>query len=1144
MANYKKDYIRIENLKQYLIPKVEQHHPDSPRYLPYWKQLKRNCIEGVWGTESRGRRFMPGRLFFYGNFCTILDVDEEQNTREKIKPDIRDIEWERAYMLLEAEGFSGWSNDDVYTSNLLWFDYEENGIPDIKDVTPRKMKSHLSMLDNNGKLKKYIKARENIRKLHDKPMGNSLYWNPSQNIVELGCMHESVNVRMYDGSTKSVKDVEVGDQLMGIDSTPRTVQKLVRGSGLMYDIKSRYGEKYRMTDSHIHHVKKIKQLPVNKKRSKKVYYEERHNIDTNEILDINKNQLSRQYEFIIQNVDYPETEQLLHPYFIGCWLGDGFKREKAICYVEDDFEHIDALIDICNNDNKLTYSIQNRGNSGIGDKNMKIFRMIHSDMMYKNNYWSKTFRNNKYIPDNYLYCSKKQRLNLLAGMIDTDGSYERGRFRITQGEKRLDLLKQFQDLARSLGFRATIDKPSRSGVIRKDGTQCLKYNLTITGKISEIPTKAFRKKGVDTNLQGSKKNHIQIDLTTGKVEDFFGFELDGDHLFLLDDYTITHNSRGGGKSYWYSLGVCKYEICFDGHKYYTQKSITKPNKAEVCVGAGQQNKSSEFVKKIQDSMNQLALDPALGAWGKLGDDDYEPNIFYKEMAGSLKPNNKDNLWRHEYKVIEGGREAIEGTGSYIAHVTYSPQKRDGAEAAAGGRYNKLVYEEIGLLELLTRAWGSNNSTVGVEGRQFGNQIGLGTSGNMETILAAKEIFTHPKQYNVLAFNDDWEESGSIGFFLPAYMVDRDFKNEDGNTDYEGAIKKYHEIRRIKEEASNPHILAIEKMNSPLFPSDMWQSNKGKMLPTIEAEAREKELMKGRLYEKIGTPIQMFWDSKAPNGVDYKVKHNSEPFYTHKFRYERTSLSGEIMVYEFPQTIKGIVPQDMYKFIGHDPYVSDNMDEGDSLGVSYIIMNPKYITEGYNGNTIVASYIGKPEGGRKEYYQNLEKLIAFYGNPTRGLWFEANRGDECKNYYLNRKKENLLCLRPTRMQSSSVHLKRITQYGVTLGSRAGKVILIDKFSDWLLEETTLDDGTKRNIERIPCRFLIQEIQQFDIEKGNFDAVSAMLMCMVGLGEEEHLLMEEVHNKNKVNGLAFLSMNTKIFNQEDTAHRVKQYNKKWN
>lgn len=786
---FKRDYIQIENLNQFLIKELKHYHPDDPRHTPYWSSLKRKCIEGVWGREFGGFRYMPGRLFFYGNFGTILDVDEQQNIRSKVKPLIRDIEWERAYMLLEADGFSGWSDDDIYTSDEWALELQKTGLPDSLKIDKWKKERKnrfFSLINHEGKLKKYLSPRDNIKKIHDKERGVPLYWNPTRNISELG-------------------------------------------------------------------------------------------------------------------------------------------------------------------------------------------------------------------------------------------------------------------------------------------------------------------------------------------------------------------ARGGGKSYFYSIAVILHTLIFDGIKYYTQENIDNPPKAELCVGSGQAGKSSDFCKKIEDAMTHLAIDNSLGVWGKFGDEDYEPSIFYKEMAGTLGPNNKakNSMWRHEYTVMSNGREVIKGTGSYVAHVVYSPNKPDGAEAAAGGRYNYIVYEEQGLTPLLIKAWGSNKSTVAVGARQFGVQIALGTSGNMDTVQPAKEVFTHPREFNLVTFVDTWEESGEIGFFLPAYMTASDFKDENGNTNYEEAITFYLKQREIAEASNNPHILAIEKMNNPLVPSDMWQSNTGNILPVAEGQARERGLLNNRLYEKNYTPIKLLWDSDKPRGVDYEVDKSKKPFFEHKYRYEREDLDGPIMIYEFPQEIHGVVPNDMYKFIGHDPYVSDNMDEGDSLGATYIIMNPKYATQGFSGNCIVASYIGKPHGGRKEYYQNLEKLLAFYGNPIRGLWFEANRGDECKNYFVNRDKQHLLALRPQNINSASIYQRKITQYGYIVGqSSIQKADLIDKVHDWLLEPTTIGSETLLNIERIPDLFLIRQIIAFDMRTGNYDAVMALAGAILGIKEEERTIIDEIKNKHKHNPLTFLSQNSRLFNNADPLNSIEK------
>lgn len=534
---FKRDYIRIENLKQFLITNIKHYHPDDPRHTPYWAGLKRKCIEGLWGKEFGGYRYMPGKLFFYGNFGTILDVDEQQNIRNKVKPQIRDIEWERAYMLLEAEGFSGWSNDDKYTSDEWALELKTKGLPDsivVSNWKSNRKKRFFDLIKNDGTLKEYITPRDNIRKIHPENMGLPLYWNPTKNISELGCLYKDTKVRMYDGTTKKAIDIEVGDKLMGPDSEPRVVQNLVRGEGIMYDVNTRYGDTYRVTDSHIHRIRKHLRLPPSKKRENWEQYHKDFNLDTNQILDEDKNKLKRQYEAIIQSVEYKEKELPFDPYFIGYWLGDGFSSEKMICYNEDDKNFIEPLL--------INYAIKNNWNYNIkeefpsenylGTKKMFRFRLNTG----KNDYWNTVFKNNKHIPKEYLINSRKNRLKLLAGLLDSDGNYDKTRFKFYNSN--FDLIKQVQELSRSLGFKTTISK--RQGGINNS----ISYYLQITGDIHTIPTIYPRKKAKKPNKQGCRRNHINIDYTSGKIEPFYGFEVDKDNLFLLEDYTVTHNARG------------------------------------------------------------------------------------------------------------------------------------------------------------------------------------------------------------------------------------------------------------------------------------------------------------------------------------------------------------------------------------------------------------------------------------------------------------------------------------------------------------------------------------------------------------------------------------------------------------------------
>ena len=150
--------IKIENL-DLIREDIKKYHPDDTRYIQYWKDVKKKCIEGFWINQFGKKRFVPGRLYFYANFCTILDDNEVENTRIKVKPDVRDIEWARSYMVQVAEGFSGWSEDTEYTSDVLVLPGKEELRSIIKRVNPRR---YSTIVNKQGELKKYKDPWENM----------------------------------------------------------------------------------------------------------------------------------------------------------------------------------------------------------------------------------------------------------------------------------------------------------------------------------------------------------------------------------------------------------------------------------------------------------------------------------------------------------------------------------------------------------------------------------------------------------------------------------------------------------------------------------------------------------------------------------------------------------------------------------------------------------------------------------------------------------------------------------------------------------------------------------------------------------------------------------------------------------------------
>lgn len=602
---------------------------------------------------------------------------------------------------------------------------------------------------------------------------------------------------------------------------------------------------------------------------------------------------------------------------------------------------------------------------------------------------------------------------------------------------------------------------------------------------------------------------------------------------------LLFGSRGGGKSFSVA-GISAHVLTFDGVKEYTRKSIENPTIAAIAIGAGNTDKSSDLVNKVVDGLNLLGTDKDLGVYGDPEETVYEPSPFYRNWIGDHKPGNKKNPFRYVYEVETERGWTKKGTKTAMYHINYSDKKQDGTQAGAGGRYLLSVYEEVGLMPNFRDALLSNIGTVSIDGEQFGVQVAIGTSGNIDLVQQTKLIFENPGEYDFLEFENIWEPSDKkIGLFIPAYLTEKRFKDKNGNTNIEQALKHYEE-RRLKEASKDdPASIYNEKMNYPLVPSDMWVSNKGAYFPQIELMEREKELLINQTYKLLAKPTKLIWDSKQINGIRAEFCPDTELLHMFPFNRTATKVDGGVAIYENPQQIRGQVPEDMYIFT-YDPYVSDNIDEGGSLGVTLGFLNPKYTSEGFNGNYLVCSYIGKHPNGKDAYYEIQEKLLAYYGSPYRGLWYESNRGDSVKDYYLRKKKLHLLALEPLRSKDPGVHQKRVQKYGFTVGNQVDKIEMCDDGAELLLQHTMFNGKKKRVVETLPCLFLVQQLIQFEL-KGNYDAVSSFIGYPLALKELEHQIISE-RMKPKHNPLSALSMNPNIFKQSDTLNRIKRLNEK--
>jgi P4 family phage/plasmid primase-like protien len=229
---------------------------------------------------------------------------------------------------------------------------------------------------------------------------------------------------------------------------------------------------------------------------------------------------------------------------IGYWLGDGTSQLSAITTMDreiiDYFEKksIDLNLNVkeyTKRDNKASTFVYSSKNKGL--KNKLYDNLFHQTLKKLD------LLNNKHIPDIYKINSKDNRLKILAGIIDSDGHYQKNSNQYEITLKSEKLIDDILYIARSLGFSCTKRIVSKSC---KDFTGNY-FNIIIYGEgIEEIPVLLERKKAIERN---KVKNSSYYGFKIEKVKDdyFYGFELDGNHRYLMGDFTVTHNSNGKSK---------------------------------------------------------------------------------------------------------------------------------------------------------------------------------------------------------------------------------------------------------------------------------------------------------------------------------------------------------------------------------------------------------------------------------------------------------------------------------------------------------------------------------------------------------------------------------------------------------------------
>lgn len=353
---------------------------------------------------------------------------------------------------------------------------------------------------------------------------------------------------------KEMRDIKEGDYVISADGKKAEVLGVFpQGKKEMYRVTFDDKTSVKCSGDHLWEVRSNsdRQLYKGKRRSRVL-----KTVDMIKDLIIEKGDCKYSIDYV-EPVEFDNQlkEDDLHPYLLGSLLSNGHIGKDMVAYYSPYEEIIEKLSNILPKTDRLNIKKYNNVyKCSIGkinksrEKNTCLKKLIE----YKLD--GKTAKD-KFIPKKYLYSSIENRIELLRGLMDGDGSSSNNQIRYTTISEQL--AKDIIELIRSLGGRVTCNKNKnfKNGIRVND-----RYDLQISIKINPFYCKTKSEKW----RKPLKYNYKKIK-NIEKIEDEECqciYVNHPSHLFVTDGYNLTHNTTIGERFFLWCMLRHPNKSCF------------------------------------------------------------------------------------------------------------------------------------------------------------------------------------------------------------------------------------------------------------------------------------------------------------------------------------------------------------------------------------------------------------------------------------------------------------------------------------------------------------------------------------------------------------------------------------------------------
>ena len=317
-------------------------------------------------------------------------------------------------------------------------------------------------------------------------------------------------------------------------------------------------------------------------------------------------------------VEFEEQNLLIEPYTMGALLGDGSFRNSIFTNQDKDVinwvnEGLNLINCTLKHKEKYDYSI-NTGN-----------KHNFCDILKKYGLWQATSET-KFIPEEYKYNSIENRLKILQGLIDTDGSCCGNAYDITLKSKQLIL--DIQEICESLGLIAVYSEkkayctnsangPKDCGIVYrlriKTSKNIPKLHRSQRRELQWKPTRVYSMRAI-IDIQDINE---EVEMTCIKVDN-------PTELFLTDHFIVTHNTTLMTEKVRQLLraGVNPKEIAVI--------TFTNMAAAELRQRLGQDYKDGLFVGTIHALANWMLLTSGIKTDKVLNNEEFDELFLIEE----------------------------------------------------------------------------------------------------------------------------------------------------------------------------------------------------------------------------------------------------------------------------------------------------------------------------------------------------------------------------------------------------------------------------------------------------------------------------------------------------------------------------------